>query len=296
MHSLFMSAPPGTYDVIVVDAEYGEQLYREHHLASLPRALWHSDDLLGPFRDGEPTRVDGAVYGAVVRWGALGLVFDVGHITRDAARSYAILFEPAVERHVGIFDWYLPTMGVLSRYLGNGRPYDIDRAQLDRIAETLTRLRRQARSIQPSTSEVINDLRIGESWVVPGIGEWAAAVLAEEGRQIDWVVPDEGGIMWVEAFAIAATSRQRSLAEAFISAARTPESLARLAWRKAYHSQVTRTEAYHHLSQEQRNLLKANDLNGLQQLAERLAVRKLPGPRTTERDWLEVWTHFKSAS
>jgi hypothetical protein len=53
--------------------------------------------------------------------------------------------------------------------------------------------------------------------------------------------------------------------------------------------------AYALLNGEQRQLLKAQDLAGLQELIDRLAIRQLPGTETTETDWLRVWTEFKAA-
>ncbi len=294
MYSLFRAAPPGTYDLVVVDAEYGERMYKENLLSHIDRELWYAPDLFLPFSNGDPVKLGDKVYAVVVRWGALGIVYNRTHLTPERARSYNVLWSPQVKGKVGIFDWYLPTMGVLSRYLGNPNPYDLDSAGLKQLKETLLKLRPQVRAIHPNTGDVINDLRTGQAWLIPGIGEWAAAVLAEEGRAIDWTIPAEGGVMWVEAFAIPASTKNATWAKRFLESVRRPEHLARLAWRKAYHSQVVRREAYEKMTADQRKLLKAESLPDLQEMMNRLTIRKLPGPRTTEREWLQVWTEFKA--
>jgi len=294
MYSLFRAAPPGTYDVVIVDAEYGERMYREGLIRSLDRNLWHSPDLFSPFLAGDPVQVDGNVYGAVVRWGALGLVYNRDHINPDEAKSYKVLWAPSSKGKVGIFDWYLPNMGVISRYLGNARPYDLDEKALQQVKDALRRLRPQVRAIHPNTGDVINDLRSGEVWLCPGIGEWASAVLEEEGKPIDWTVPSEGGVMWVEALAIPTSSKNSGTAQRFIDTVRLPEHLARLSWRKAYHSQSPRREAYSQLSTKQRAILQAENLDEIQSLINRLAVRKLPGPQTTEKEWIQAWMLFKT--
>lgn len=296
MYSLFRAAPAGTYDLVVVDAEYGQRMYEEGLLSKIDHELWYSPELFSPFSNGEPVQVNGAVYGSVVRWGALGIVYNRAHVSPEQARSYKVLWSPQVKGRVGIFDWYLPNMGVLSRYLGNAKPYDLDMQGLKQLKQSLTRLRPQVRALHPNTGDVITDFRTGEIWICPGIGEWAAAVLAEEGKTIDWVVPDEGGVMWVEAFAIPTSARNPEWSKRFITAVRRPEHLARLSWRRAYHSQVPDKKAYELMTMEQRRLLRAENLGDLQGLINRLAIRKLPGPRTTERDWVQVWTEFKAGA
>jgi spermidine/putrescine-binding protein len=295
MYSLFTTAPAGTYDVVVVDAEYGERMFREQLIQALPPELWRDDQLFTKFRNGEPTRVGEDVYGSVVRWGALGLVYNTEHVTPDEASSYAVLDEPRLKGKVTIFDWYLPNMGVMSRNLGNSNAYDLDPKQLAALEGSLRRLRSQVGSIQPNTGDVINDLRTGEGWVCPGIGEWAAAVLASEGLPIAWTVPKEGGVMWVEALAIPVGCRQETLAHSFVKSARNPKNLAQLAKRHAYRSQLPVRTAYDFLTQEERHQLQAEDLTKLESVLDGLAVRKLPGPRTNEADWLRTWLAFKMA-
>lgn len=294
MYSLFTSAPPGSYDLVVVDAEFGARMFSEDLLFPLEEEVWKSDDLFRTFSDGSPARVKDAVFGAVLRWGAIGLVFDTTKVSETDATSYEILFSPSVKGRVGIFDWYLPNMGVLSLSAGNSEPYDLTATQLEQVGKRMRELRSQVAAIHPNTGDVIGDLRSGRAWVSPGIGEWAAAVLAEEGRPIDWAVPQEGGIMWVEALAIPKSAKDPHVSRSAIAAFRTPESLARLAWRRAYHSQVTRRSAYEHLTEKQRRLLKAVDLASLETLMIRLRVRRLPNSATTESDWIREWTRFKA--
>ena len=296
MYSLFQSAPPGTYDLVVVDAEYGQRMYKEGLLSEIEREAWHAPELFSPFSSGEPTKIDNIVYAVIVRWGALGLVYNRKHVSPEQARSYKILWSQQMKGKVGVFDWYLPNMGVLSRYLGNPEPYDLDSANLNKVKESLMRLRPQVKAIHPNTGDIINDFRNEEIWVSPGIGEWAAAVLAEEGKPIDWTVPNEGGVMWVEAFSIPTSARNVDLGKRFLRIVRQPQHLVRLSWRKAYHSQLPLRTAYEHMTKEQRQILKATSLDDLQRLINQLAIRNLPGPRTTEKDWLQVWTEFKAGS
>src|SRR6478736_587040 len=293
MYQLIRTAPAGTYDVVDVDVEYGERLYREGALFPLAPALWTADDAFAPFRQGGPARTGDAVYGSVVRWGALGLVYNSEHVTADEAHSYSILWDPKLKDKIVAFDWYLPSMGVLSRYLGNPEPYALSKVELTKLESKLMELKPSIRSVHAATGDVIRDLGAQEAWVSFGIGEWAAAVLAEQGKPIAWTVPKEGGVMWVEALAIPKSATHEELSERFIQAVRRPENLAKLAWRQAYHSQVPRKSAYTHLSDDQRKLLKAENIDSLEELAQSLSIRRLPGPNTSEAEWMKVWSNFK---
>jgi len=295
MYAKMTNAPGGTYDVVVLDAEYGEKLFTANRILALEPDLWRFDDLFSKFQTGQPGNVGQAVYATVARWGAIGIVFNKNRIDSSHLDTYSVLFDPSLKGHVGLYDWYLPNMGVLSLSMGNPEPYDIDHTQLARLEEELRRLRPQVASIQPNPGQVLQDFRNGSTWIAPGVGEWAAAALASEGLPIDWAVPKPGGIMWVEAFSLAANSRHPELAKQFLREVMRPQQLALLATRKAYYSQVTRKSAYQYIPIAARNNLKANDLAVLNDVASHLHFRHLPGPKTNEKDWLAVWTSFKAA-
>ena len=264
-------------------------------MLELGQADWKYPDMLSPFTSGEPAAVDGKVFGAVVWWGAIGLVYNTQVFSTADVQSYQVLLSEKAKGHVGIFDWYLPTMGILSRSLGNQRPYDLDKPALARLEALMVRLRPQVVSIQADTGAVIDDLRTGRTAIVPGIGEWASAALQSSGLPIDYAVPSEGGIMWVEAFAIPASAKDPAASRALIGAAMHPELLALLASRKAYFSQVSRKTAYLHIPEAVRKALKAPTPEAAEGIATSLQFRQLPGPGTSEGEWLTAWDHFKAA-
>lgn len=307
MEKLFKAAPE-PYDLVVVDAEYGEKLFRERKLSVLPDNVWRSEGLFSPFDTGGPTKEGKDVYGAVVRWGALGLVYNSKHLSSTDVASYSILWEKKVKGRVGIFEWYLPNMGVFSRYLkyshtvANGGKRDtssfsLTPLELDSLRAMLVSLKPQVRSIQPSTGDVIADLKSGDVWITPSVGEWAAAALQEQGQPIEWTVPNEGGVMWIESLAVPEGSSQKEIAYKVIQTMRQPEMLALLAWRKAYVSQSPSRLAYSYMDQKRRAILRAENSETVQQLIGQLEVRKLPGPSpfTLTGDWMKVWNDFKTS-
>jgi spermidine/putrescine transport system substrate-binding protein len=294
MYQLLSQAPAGTYDAVIVDAEFGKKLFQEGKLDHLEQSDWFYEDYLPVFRSGDPVRLNNSVFGVVARWGALGLVYNTQVFSAEEVKTYSALFSDKANGRVGILDWYLPSMGVLSKYLGFKPPYDLDDRQLKELQQVLLKLRPRVKSIQATPGGVMEDLRSGRTVITPGIGEWAAAALRAERRPIDYVIPKEGGIMWVEAFAIPATAQNKSRTKAFIRAAMQPEVLAPLASRQAYFSQLTRASAYQFIPEPIRRSLRTRSADNAEQIAQSLEFRQLPGPRTSEAQWLEVWDSFKT--
>lgn len=303
MYSLFKSAPAGTYDLVVVDCEYGEQLFADGAISRIKDEYVVGQDLLEPFASTQVASAAGSRYAIPLRWGALGLVYNSDHVSDAQARSYDILFDARLKGRVAVFDWYLPIMSVLSRYLcvkeswDTGSSFSLTRDQLDLLIDTLRELRAQVRAVQPSTGDVIASLRSGASWISPGVGEWAAAALKAEGLPIEWTVPDEGGVMWIEALAITPSGVAKPGTSRVVEAFQDAQVLASLMWRDAYVSQCTSRSAYAVLDIEKRRILKAEDLSQLEALAQSLEIRRLPGPTpayTTPEQWQAAWQRFKT--
>ena len=303
MYSLFTSAPSGTYDLVVVDREYGSQLFAEGALSPIDQSLRRKGDLLEPFASTSVAEAAGSTFAIPLRWGALGLVYNTQRVSPAEASSYEILFDKRVAGRVAVFDWYLPNMAVLSRYLSDkyqwshGSSFALTRDQLNLLTETLVALRHQVRSVQPSTGDVIASLRSGAAWIAPGVGEWAAATLQAEGLPIEWVVPSEGGVMWIEALALTPQGAARPEARKVFEVFQDPEILASLMWRDAYVSQSPSREAYSFLTDNQKRILKAQNLAALESLAKDLEIRRLPGPVpafTGADEWQASWQRFKT--
>jgi len=88
MYTKFTTAPRGTYDVVVLDAEYGEKLFKAGLLVAQDTTLWKYNDLFTKFRDGAPGKSGSSVYAVAARWGALGIVFNTQRVDSARLKSY----------------------------------------------------------------------------------------------------------------------------------------------------------------------------------------------------------------
>jgi len=292
MFALFTQSK-GTYDVVVVDPEYIEKLYAAGRLAELNRGDYNFNDYFEPFQKFPLSWINGKLYAVLVRFGSNGLVYNKKYLTEKDVKSYKILWDKKVKGKIGIWDWYLPSMGVLSRAMGNGEPYKISDKQFSALKKRLMELRPQVAAIHPKPPEMLAALANEQTWIVPAGGEWVAAILQQQGKPIDWTVPDEGGVMWVETLVIANDAPHPEIAKMYIQWMQTPEAQALLTQREAYNSNVPNKKAYELLTEQQKNTLKVHNEEEALALIRKLSVRRLP-INQPETVWQDVWQDFKA--
>lgn len=284
----------GRYDVVVVDPEYIAKLHGGGRLSSLNPADYNLADYLPTFRAFPLAWIGGSMYAIPVEFGANALVYNTEHVSADEAQSYDVVFSEKLKGKVGVWDWHLPIMGVLSRSLGNAQPYDITNAEFERLKKRLMQLRPQMALIAATFPALMSALASGDVLAVPGGAGWMVSFLQEQNKPYDWSVPKEGAIMWVSSLVIPTDAPNPDAAKLYLQWMTTPEAQALLAQKKAYTANVPNALAYPLISEAVRRSLKTRDGDEAEALARTLAVRSLP-VQQTERDWQNAWEQFKAA-
>jgi spermidine/putrescine transport system substrate-binding protein len=293
-----LSQAPNLYDVVVVDPEYIAKLHGANLISPLDASEFDFSDYLTPFQKFPLCWIDGKLWAVLIRYGTNALVYNTKYVTPGDVQSYSVLWSPKVKGKVGFWDWYLPSMGVLSLADGNTtEPYSLSRAQLDDLQKKALSLKPRIAGVLDSLSSVSNALANEDFWIVPGVGEHAAAVLAEQGHPIAWDIPKEGAIMWIETLAIPRQAPHPELAKRYIRYMMRPEIQAKMAWRKAYRSGVPSRAALKFLTPEQRQVLHVPTVEAAERLVSALHVRKLPtfpDGRSAEAEWQSIWSGLKA--
>jgi spermidine/putrescine transport system substrate-binding protein len=285
-------ASPASFDVVVVDPEYISVLVGRGMLDEIDYGALDLRAYFQYFQDLPLTQINGKRYAVPIRFGVNSLVYNSNDVPAQDVASYSSLFSPEAKGRVGIWDWYLPNMGVLSRALGNQEPYNLSAAKFEQLKSELMRLRPFVRSIHSSLPELVSALADRRVAMAPGVGEFVAAAAAGRGAPIAWTVPREGGIMWVETMTLCSRSQNKALARKFLSWVTTPEAQASLAQRRAYNSNTPNRLAYPLLSPDQRRQLNAATPADTERLIGRLSVRTLPTQQPPQA-WQEAWRAFK---
>jgi len=90
---------------------------------------------------------------------------------------------------------------------------------------------------------VQNALVNGDADIIVGGGEFAVSGLMEEKPELDWLIPDEGGVRWQQALGVFAASKKQKLATDFVKYILSPGGQARLATSSCYWAMPANSKA-----------------------------------------------------
>lgn len=282
-----------TYDVVMVGPEYMGKLSADGRLATLDPADYDLGQYIPSFKKLPLCHAKDKMIAIPIEFGANGLAYNTSILSADEVSSYSVLLSEKVKGKVGVWDRYLPIMGVLSKSLGNANPYDISDEKFMALKKALLALRQQLSVIAPNFPVLIASLARGETVVVPGGAAFFAAALQKQGKPIDWTIPREGGIMWVDSLIIPTDAPHPDLAKRFLQWMCTPKAQALLASKKSFAASVPNAAAYPLINPELRKLLKTENGEEAESLVRKLVIRALP-VQQSERIWQNAWQEFKT--
>ena len=301
MLALIAQSPAGTYDVILSDAEFVQQLNEAGYIDELNAADYPFDDFLfdewkqfpGHWRDGK-------LYSVMVRCGHLGISYNTTSVSAEEASSYKCFWKPEVKGKVGHFDWHLPNLGQISLYNGNASPVDISNDAWEKTKETTMSLRSQVGGFF-DYGGTFNGLKNGEMQVMAGIGDWITGVLERDGATVASVVPKEGGIQFTESWSIGKGTQHADMAKKFIQYMMSPEGQVHSARMAAYPGFA--------VTKAGRKLLNEKDPKEAQRTGQvdgaandpitlikdgRIKYRQVPAQQSLEV-WNDFWSEYKGA-
>ena len=301
MLALIAQSPPGTFDVILSDAEYVTQLRAANYLEKLDPADYPFDDFFPEFQKFPvPGFWDGGdLFAVPVSFGFLGVTYNTQAVNAKMAESYGVLWNDKVKGKVGHFDWHLPNLGCLSLYDGNASPFDLNSSAFSKLRDTTLSLRPQVKGFF-DYGGVLSSLKSGEVHAMCGIGDWISGVLEKDGAPIATVVPREGGIQFTEGLGIGKNAKNPDLAKKLVQYLTSPEGQMRKALMQAYPTAVPSRPAWEKLNRENpAEAKRANmDLSGRNMITDIRAglihLRQLPIRQSLEQ-WNDLWLEYKNA-
>ncbi len=301
MLALIAQSPPGTFDVILSDAEYVTQLRAANYLEKLDPADFPFDDFFPEFQKFPvPGFWEGDdLFAVPVSFGFLGVTYNTQALDAKMAQSYGLLWDAKVEGKVGHFDWHLPNLGCLSLYDGNVEPFDLSKAAFAKLGKTTLSLRPQVKGFF-DYGGVLSSLKSGEVHAMCGIGDWISGVLEKDGAPIATVVPREGGIQFTEGLGIGKNARNPELAKKLLQYLTSPEGQLRKALMQAYPTAVPSRPAWEKLNREnpaeaKRAKMDLSDRNMITDIrAGLIHLRQLPVRQSLE-EWNDLWLEYKNA-
>lgn len=299
MLGLISQSPPGTYDVILSDAEYVQQLNAAGYIEELDAADYAFDEFFPEFQQFPGHWADGKLYSVITRFGFLGVAYNTDALTEAEAASYNAFWNEKLTGKVGHFDWHLPNLGQMSLLNGNANPYDIDEAAWTAVKDKTMSLRPQIGGFfdYGGTFSSLND---GQMLAFAGIGDWITGVLEKSGAKVRSVIPEEGGLQWTESFSIGKGSQKADLAKKWIQYITSAKGQAKSANMAAYPAIVPNQKGWEALNAENPDEAKRQGMvpgqPGAMDLIRsgRIHYRQLPVQQDLET-WNDFWSEYKGA-
>ncbi len=299
MLALISQSPPGTYDVVLADGEYVQQLRAAGYVEKLDAKDYPFNDYFPEFRHFSMLWHEGDMYALLMRYGFLGVSFNTKYITDEQASTYRMFWDEKLKGKVAHFDWHLPNLGQISLLDGNPKPFDLDDSAWQKVQETTMSLRPQIAGFF-GYGGTLSALKTEQVYAMLGIGDWITGLLARDGGPFKTVVPKEGGLQWDECLCIGKGTKKADLATKFLQYMASPEGQVKAATMKAYPALIPNKEGWkllakvNHASAERQGML-LDEYNVMDIIREgRIHDRQLPVQQSLQ-DWNNFWQKYKNA-
>ncbi|MFZ1427419.1 MAG: extracellular solute-binding protein [Geminicoccaceae bacterium] len=282
--ALIEQSRPGDWDVFVVDSVDVPRVVDAGILAPLPEQEFPWPDIFPELRQESLHFKDGRMYAAPEKFGYNTLAYNRAKVDPSDMRRTSVIWDPKYKGKIAVYDYYIPLMGMVAIGLGM-KPSDISEATLPRIRDKLFEIKDNAALVgDVVTSQTA--LATGQVDILAGGGEYATAGLHKDNPDLDWVLPDDGGVRWMQAIGVFADSEKQKLATEFVKYILSPDGQARLATSSCYWAMPANSKAS--LTDEQKQILRWDEQPGF--IAKSYPYF-IPGP-DLDAKMLEVWTEF----
>jgi spermidine/putrescine transport system substrate-binding protein len=282
--ALIEQSRPGDWDVFVVDSADVPRVVAAGILAPLPEAEFPWADIFPELRQEQLHFKDGKMYAAPEKFGYNTLAYNKAKVDPADMRKTSVLWDPKYKGKIAVYDYYIPLMGMVAIGLGM-KPSDISEATLPQIREKLFEIKDNAALVgDVVTSQTA--LATGQVDLIAGGGEYVTAGLHQENPDLDWVLPDDGGVRWMQAIGVFAGSERKELATEFVKYILSPEGQARLATSSCYWAMPANTKAA--LSDEEKAVLRWAEQPGFIAKSHPYFIPDAE----LDAKMLEVWTEF----
>ncbi|MEK1890438.1 MAG: spermidine/putrescine ABC transporter substrate-binding protein [Phyllobacterium sp.] len=299
MLGLIAQSPAGTYDIILSDAEYVQQLNEAGYIEELHPEDYPFDDYFPEFQKFAGHWRDGKLFSVFTRFGFLGVAYNTEALSEKEASTYDVFWSEKIKGKVGHFDWHLPNLGEISLFAGNANPYDLDDAAWEKLKAKTQTLRPQIGGFF-DYGGTFSSLQNGQMLAMAGIGDWITGTLEKNGAKVRSVIPQEGGLQWTESFSIGKGTTKGDLARKWIQYITSAKGQVKSANMAAYPALIPNRKGWELLNSElpaeaQRQGMLLKGPNVMDTIRSgRIKYRQLPLQQSIE-DWNDFWSEYKGA-
>ncbi len=277
---------PGDWDVFVIDGVDVPNVVSSGLLAPLPQNQLPLDDVFEAVQMRDMTFVDGKMYAIMEKFGYNVISYNKNKVDPNDMRDLSTLWSEKYKGRIAVYDYYIPLMDLVALKMGVA-PADITADILPQMKKELFKLKENSVMVGDVVASS-TALAVGEADILIGGGEWAVSVLSAEQPELEWVLPDQGGMLWSQSIAVFEQSKNKDLAIEFVKYIMSPKGQARLATSSCFWGMPANAKAKEHLTDQQRAALRWDEQKGFQSKSHRYFI---PDAKL-DSQMLDVWTEF----
>jgi spermidine/putrescine transport system substrate-binding protein len=204
---------PGAYDVVLINSAFTAQARDEGLIEPIDVSAMKNVADIAPVMMGNPQLVaDGAVWGVPWVWGVTGFAYNAEKVT-PAPTSLDIFWDPALKGRIGWRDDALEAVQFAALATGQGIN---DITDMETVKAKLGELMPQIRTFWSSENDWNQFMAAGEFDVATYWSGSAARSKTAFGLPIEFVIPEEGVIGWLDGLSVAKGSQNVEAARQFI--------------------------------------------------------------------------------
>ncbi len=256
--SIIEQSKPGDWDIFVVDSPDAPRVARLGLLEPLSDDDVPWADMFPQFRAAPHTYVDGKLYAVPEKFGYYGVAYNRDKVDVADMSKGDVMWNPKYKGRMAVYDYYFPIIQMIGLSMGL-TPDQITVENLAKIREKLLALKPQTKLIGDIVG-VQNALVTGSVDLIIGAAEFAVSGLMTEQPELDWVISEDGGLIWSQGLAVFSASKKKDLARDFVKYVIGPEGQGRLATSSCYWAMPTNKKAV--LNDAQKKILRWDEQPG----------------------------------
>ena len=219
-----IQSDPTKYDVIIasdilVKEMISMKLLAQIDMENIPNFKNIGNDFKDPFYD------PGNKHSIPYMWGTSGLTINHKYI-EETEPSWSILWNPKYKGKISMLNNMQDVIGAALKYLGYSAN-SVNPAELEKAKEALLRQKPLLRGYE-NTLAIRDDLISEKLWAshsYSGEGSFAA----DKNENLEYIIPKEGGFIWVDNLLIPIGAQHKYTAEVFMNFILRPDVSAKIA-------------------------------------------------------------------
>jgi putative spermidine/putrescine transport system substrate-binding protein len=206
------------YDLISLDTSAILRYHEQGLLAQIDTSkIENLGNLMPAFQDVAEVQIDGGVYAVPMAWGSLGLIYDVEEFGDNPPTSWDILWNEDYRGRMIALDDANNNIVNTAIYLGFDNPYNLSDEEFDAVRDALLAQKALLKTYYAGFAEGMDIWESSDVVAMFAMGEFQKVGMADRGLDVQYIIPSEGGIGWLDCWIMSRGVQDEDLAMRWIS-------------------------------------------------------------------------------